>query len=429
MSNQNSNGKTSFKKGQSDLIFQIPAMNSTLIPQSVRLVGKLNVYKNMVNDATSLPDDTDQLAINSRLGVYGAFQSLTLRSIKHQQTIESIRHYPHMLKSYLPLSTKLEDNYTHLGESALTIPNWSLNKKSVVNKSTTENSGDSFAVAIPCGVLNGVDDIPLPDNMLGGLEIKLELAPDSQFLFSLNGDRTGLEDAFYEFTDLKLICEVKDYPVGQMPSGSGGVFNYQSISSYYDTINSGNANIVFNLGLSKVRSAWVSFVPSKFINSLENDAYSTLMPMNKTGNIASVKKITWTKAGALYPYHMELNNVIRDSPKTIMNDPVVIKEYVSAVLPWVKNKSNMLSVINTNRDYSGDSTDANSYMKIPNSGVNYGIGVNYDALGGEGADFSSQLWGLNMELDLNTDNPNSAFIFVNSEQSVAFNNNGIQVIQ
>ena len=45
-SNKSSDGKMSFRHGVSDLIFQIPEMNSTLIPSSIRIVGKLKVFKN-----------------------------------------------------------------------------------------------------------------------------------------------------------------------------------------------------------------------------------------------------------------------------------------------------------------------------------------------------------------------------------------------
>ena len=431
MSNKPSDGKVSYRKGVSDLIFQIPAMNSTLIPSSVRLVGKLRVWKNGTPSVVALADD---IHMDSRLGVRGAFSSLTTRSIRHQQTIEHIRHYNHMLKSYLPLSTKLEDNIGHLDEVALTLPNWELNHISNVVKGSTTNTGDDFCVALPCGLLNGTADIPLSESMLAGLEIKLELAPDSQFLYAVSGTIADT-DCYYELSDLKMVCEVKDYSdaeISAMAKKSQGVFNYQSVSSYYDTINSANAQVNFNLGLSKVRSAWVSFIPSTYLNSLANNGYSTLMPTNITnGQIASVKKVVWTKGGSLYPKMYDLNNVVRDAPKTSMCDPVLVRDYCSAVLPWNHNHTNMLGPLTCSRLWSATagSTKLQPYTKITNSGLIWGLGVNYDSLGGSGQDFRTQQFGLNVELDLTEDNPISSFIFVNSEQSVAFNQNGIQVIQ
>jgi hypothetical protein len=173
-SNKSATNKMSFREGISDLIFQIPAMNSTLIPSSVRVVGKIRFYK---NGAKGIPADGDKLSIDSAIGVYGAFQSLTTRSIRHQQTIEHIRHYAHFLKTYLPQSTKLEDNIGHLNQTSLTLPNWNANRSTVVNHSTANFTGNNFSIVLPCGLLNGTTDIPLAESMLGGLEIKLALQP------------------------------------------------------------------------------------------------------------------------------------------------------------------------------------------------------------------------------------------------------------
>lgn len=431
-SNKTSDNKMSFRKGISDLIFEIPAMNSTLIPGSVRIVGKMKVYKNATGGG-AVVDLADDINMDARLGVYGAFQSLTTRSIKHQQSIEHIRHYAHFLKSYLPLSTRTEDNLGHLDEVALTLPNYKLNKIANVVRKNTDNTGNDFCVAIPCGLFSGTRDIPLSESMIAGLEVRLALAPDSQVLYATNGNIAD-SDCYYEFEDLKLICEVKDYTEAQMSAlmkQSQGVFTYNSISSYYDTINSSNSNVVFNLGLSKVRSAFSTFIPSKFLNSLSENGYSSLMPTNKDGTLANVRKVFWTKGGSLYPKQYELNNVVRSAPTTMSCDPVINRDYISSVIPWTKNHATMISPWTNNRSWIANNKSASQtkYTEIADGGLVWGLGVNYDSLGGPGADFSSQQFGMNIDCDLTSDNPISAFLFVNSEQSVFFNDNGLQITQ
>ena len=86
VSNKTSDGAMSFHKGIANLIFQLPAINSTLIPSSVRIQGKLRFY---ADDTKGDPTGT-VLTADERLGVYSTFQSLTTRSIKHQQTIERV---------------------------------------------------------------------------------------------------------------------------------------------------------------------------------------------------------------------------------------------------------------------------------------------------------------------------------------------------
>ena len=99
VNNSPSDGKMSFRKGIANLIFQVPAMNATLRPASVRVCGKIRFYK---DDAANPAKGSAPMAVNERLGVYGAFESLTTRSIKHQQTIENIRHYAHFLNNFIP---------------------------------------------------------------------------------------------------------------------------------------------------------------------------------------------------------------------------------------------------------------------------------------------------------------------------------------
>jgi hypothetical protein len=176
---------------------------------------------------------------------------------------------------------------------------------------------------------------------------------------------------------------------------------------------------------------FATFIPSTFLNNLNQNGYASLLPTNKDGTIADVRKVTWTKGGSLYPKHYELNNVVRSSPKTMVCDPVINRDYVSAVLPWTTNRATMISPWTNSRSWIADSTSGNQtkYTEVADGGVIWGLGVNYDNLGGPGTDFTSQQWGMNIDLDLTTDNPVSTFVFVNSEQSVFFNQNGIQLKQ
>jgi hypothetical protein len=439
VSNKTSDGRMSFRKGIANLIFQVPAINSTLIPSSVRISGKIRCYLNDDKDATP-----QELTTDARLGVYGAFQSLTTRSIKHQQTIENIRHYGHFLSNFLPLSTSNADALNNWSLTAGISPSYHLNR---INANGNDSGGGllravdrDFCLPLPCGLFNGTSDIPLNESMLGGLELVIALASDSQFLYAIDGDDSAVNNAWYEFDDLKLVCEVRDYTpdeLSQLMRKSASGFTYQSISSYYDVINSQNANIVFNLGLSKVRSVFSSFIPSDFLNNYKHNSYATLMPANTDGQQASVRKITWTKGGALYPKMMELNTNIRESPTTLLQDPVVIKDYVDSVSDFSSSDRLQMNLNTTNRDIiMKNSTTASEnnqlqYTKVANGGVVYGCGIRYDALGGQGVDFSNpgSQFGMNLELDLTTNSPQSVFIFVNSEINVVFNQNGIQVIQ
>ena len=67
----------------------------------------------------------------------------------------------------------------------------------------------------------------------------------------------------------------------------------------------------------------------------------------------------------------------------------------------------------------------NTYV---NGGCCYGIGVAFDTISNQGIDFRTTNFGINMVLDLTTDNPNAVFMFVHSKQTLVFNQSGIQIV-
>ena len=80
----------------------------------------------------------------------------------------------------------------------------------------------------------------------------------------------------------------------------------------------------------------------------------------------------------------------------------------------------------------GPSTINKSYLTNDNGvidgGALYGVGVAYDTLGSDGADFSREAWGLAMDIGLDDNNPNSAFVFVHHKNTLVFNQGQVQVI-
>ena len=89
-----------------------------------------------------------------------------------------------------------------------------------------------------------------------------------------------------------------------------------------------------------------------------------------------------------------------------------------------------MNVANCNRNFILNATGNEvPYTKVNDGGLVWGLGVSYDHLGGNGSDFTQQTWGLSMDLSENDDCPNSVFIFANSEQSLVYNQNGVQVLK
>ena len=431
VSNKTTDNKYSYRQGIAQLNFQIPEGNYLLDPTSVRICGGIRFYTGLGKTASDVPGAAggkDDLTISSRLNVYSTFQQLIIRSLTNQTTLEHCRHYNQFLSSYLPLTTNLQDSAGHLNQSALIFPNYEVNRTTSVNK----NEPNHFCVHLPSGLMNGAP-IPLAREWgISGMDLTIMLENDAQALHTLDGS-TDYTDSWYELEDVKLVCKVIEPSVDQLSklmSGGGGSLTYQSISSYYDTAMSSNIQANFNLGLSKVRSCFIKIITSEKLNNIAEDGFATLCPVETDGSQASITQVQWLKGGTTYPKHFPINTNIKDVPNTSVADPEIIRDFINSVLAFDKLQHLNAKTYNTNRGWIGKTsgTAGTPYQLVADSGVVDGLGIKYDGLLGEGVDFRSENWGVNIDCGLTTANSQSLFIFVNSEQSLVFNKNGVQVI-
>jgi len=423
----------SFRAGVSELVFEIPEMDSMLVPTSVRLCGKLRCYGSF--DKTSVRLDTGKhMAINSRLGVYGFMNTITARSLRHQTTIEQVRNFNRFMSSYLPLTSSVQDLTGHQSQTVLSSSNYLEQQEHLVFVGA--DASTAFSAPLPTGLLtSGL--IPLSSKFgIGGLQLSIQLESDSQFFYSVDG--TVNNETWYEIENPHLVMEVRDPnpdQLSQLMKQTSGSVSFQSISSYYDTIASSSPSINFNLGLSRVRSALVNFIKSDRLSNMEFDGLATLMPTlgeaPSKGDIANITEVAWLKGGTMYPKHYPIIANVRDTSLTQVCDPEIIRDYINSVVPYNNNRATAVSVANANRDWMTDVANAKSLdsNKIPDGGLIWGLGVNYDSLGGSGSDFTQQNWGLTLKMDASDGDTVSAFIFVNSEQTLVYNPNGVQVIQ
>ena len=176
-SNVTSNGTISFQSGNPVIQFIIGEQDRYLLGQTVRFTGK---FRTLLTSASSSVSDVSNLAMSEKLGVYSTIDTLTIKSQKTGQTIESIRHYNRFLASYLPAVNSAEDNMTHLYDQALILPNYAAQTQSVVNIPSSSTTQNHFCISLPCGLLNGGEPLPLMEEAIGGLLIEIHLSPDSQ---------------------------------------------------------------------------------------------------------------------------------------------------------------------------------------------------------------------------------------------------------
>jgi hypothetical protein len=456
-----SNGKISYKGGAPVIQFIIGEQDRLLIGKSVRLCGQFNIrldqtggntaYAGVDDDGTyanaGAANDPTNLQLPNRLGTYAMIDQLVIKSQATHQVIEHVRHYSRFCASFIPITNSLDDSKAHLAESSLIMPNYTTFKESVVSNQTSQatagKQGNSFCMSLPCGLFNGMNDIPLArDWGLQGLLVEIHLAPDQNVLY--NQEPLGalpFPDAFYELSDVKLVAEMVNPDQNQLAeySAQGNTFEYNTISSYFTSINSSNAIINFQLGMRRVLGVFANFIGSEEINSMDWDGTATA-PLKNTlagaglGTVANIDQVVFTRGGTRFPLEYNLDTQQRDDTTApVQAQRVVDSQLTRNFLNAVKSFQNLnRSGITTRNTWLNDHqlvSQLQADKKTVEGGNCFGIGMAYDNISGDGVDFSQLNWGCQIDCGLTTNRPHAMYVFVHSKNTLVFNSTGLQIVQ
>ena len=431
--NTPSTGVISFKNGFPLLSFTLSAQNGLLDPSTIRVNGKFAAYKDNLAVPTALQSG-DQVTMNNRLGIFNVIESLTIRAARSKLSCESIRGYSKLMNSYLSMTSSLQDQMGNLNELCLCQPNSETFRKSVMESPTATAQTNSFSTHLPCGFLSSGNMVDLRQDAFGGIIIEILLMPDSNVLYSQAGSSTGIGDAHYELSDLSLTCEISDIPDDDKPSDSG-VYEFNTITSLYSSINSTNAQIQYTLALQNVLSAFMTFVPVRNINTLTEDGQVCVQLSGDGASdtaLAPITRVQWLKGGTKYPADFDYvtNIVDPDNTATMVVDPQLINNFIDSILPDYTHERFSISPVNCNRDYNmtNSATVETSYGLIPEGGSVYGLGVKY-GIGGAGEDFRTEQFGVSIESNLKSDRPQGMYIFIKARAQLMFDAGSIQLKQ
>ena len=427
-------GKISHARGFPNITMTIGRQNAVLDMASIRVCGKLNIWTDAAGTLHPVDAGTaTNLTASAKLGIYGVMDQVVFRHAETKQVAEHVRHYSRFMSSYLPVMSSKQDSMGHMSESALITNNHASFKSSVI-----QNAGESsFCVPIPCGMTLGGNKVPL--NSLP-LDLEISLAPDSAFFYSesATGSLADLQDCFYELTDVRLMCEIYEPEANEMASmlPTSGAFSFNSITSYFTTLESTNSIVNFRLGLSKVLAAFVNFIPSSFVNNLAQDGSLTYMPAVAPsgandvagGALANLSQISFLKNGQRFPAAFETETNYDLDRATPSVDPQVIKSFMSSIVPETHHVRSNICPQNSNRVYAINNNLTDGYKVMPFGGAMWGVGVVYDMLDSDGVDFSTEQFSIQMRNDLTDGNPNSADLFVKSKNTIAWKDGMIQVV-
>ncbi len=430
-SNHPANSLISYKSGNPVINFVIGEQERYLLGDSLRVTGNISIYSAPDGDYGTPVQDGQDINVSPKLSTYGMIDQIVLSSQKTKNVIESVRHYGRYLASFLPVMHSKEEMMGHLGVTANIMPNHLCNALQYVSNANgssatnREYRGNSFCLALPTGFLSNGQEIGLSGKGwgVGGLSVDLHLSSDAQFL---NASRTLFPNAFYQLTNVNLIAEVRNPSVDELSklmSQTSAVMEYNAISSYFSQIASSNAVVNFRLGLSRVLGGFMTFIPSEFLNNLKYDSFQTTPLINdfSAGEIAPIKQIILSKGGERMPFMYNIDANVRDNANSIIADPQIVRNYISAFDKFMEVDATMQSPIVNNREGFTSMTD------FADAGLQFGIGFSYDDLG-TGVDMRTENFGLQMDTGLTSGLSHAVFLFIRSKQTLVMNANGVQVI-
>ncbi len=430
-SNITSDGKLSYYNGQPTVQFLIGEQDRFIKPGTIRLVGEFTVWKDA--GGTTLPTVADGIRMNERLGVNSVVDQMTIFSQKSGQVMESINHHNRMMSSYLSVTQSMDDFSGHTYETSLRFPNFKAQELGVITNTQADDAQgkNEFCIPLVCGLFLGQEPIPLSGTWgVGGLRIELQLSPDSNVLFSKDNSATNLLNAHYELSNVRLVCETMVPPPDQLSSlmsQTTNTFVYNSITSYYQTINSANATLNFNLALSKVLGAYMNVVPASHINNLTRDGLATLPFTNSDGSVAVVEQAVFTRGGERYPLQYNLDTLQKETSSNTTIDSQLARNYINSVMGFAK--VGRTSVTPDNFKYFQMTDNYVQAKETKGGGPAYGLGIAYDTISDQGISFENVPFGVQFQLKLSSDSPQSVFLFVHSKQTVLSTPAGIQVMK
>ena len=370
-------------------------------------------------------------------GMCGRFSNLvdmvTVSSKRLNQVVERVNNYSRIVPSLVSGLHNANDINTALYHEGDHVSTTFLGRHIVAAGSGTPAApgGKSFSAPLYCGVLNSGQDLDISKNGLGGLVIEILLKPSVGCIFgaeaSASGDVVVLSDLVLTVPQYELSGSMAQSRMAQQNQ-----YNFNSLSSIFQVINSSTSVVAFTPGLSRVSSIFMNFINT---NEIGNQLYNSC----RLGNIGQVRELRFSKNGRLYPISFRLETDERDNDALSTDNTyrarcMIDRNYIEALNVKRYNDTNRTSlawndwesgVVNRSQTQNNDGTEP---------GTADGFGVLFDAYG-SGEDLSQTIWSFEVEtsgvaadgLDGSAANSQGVYVVMLNKNTIFMNANGIEV--
>ena len=441
--NPPANASYSFAGGNPIVQFMIASQDKLLAGSTLRLNGTLRVqtpagvYPNNGRTVGTAANGNRagaahcDLQLNARTGAQSCIQQVTVTSLENQ-TLENVRSYGRYLASVYPVTHSQTDFDSNLQLKS------GCQASRARQAGVLVNNDLDFSIPLLNGVFNSAVPIPLGQNGFRGLQIQLELAPDSMVLYgSGSALAPNLTGAKYELRDLSLSYDLlipDETTRAGMAVPASGAIAYNSVSSLFSVINASDITQSFNFGTSNTLSVIHNFLPSTYQNNYSYDSFQTPRLRNDTGGAgtyaidAPCREVSFMKAGLKFPIDFEVD--VQTQGEEGRPQTALAKPFVDAIKPLPQMNHTLLS---TATEFGlGTRVNPATGQKPPvatlagDSPV-FGAGVNFDPVSRVGVNFRNTNYSVRLRSALDGSSPNSVFTYVLAKNVLSYSPNGIAV--
>jgi len=153
-----------------------------------------------------------------------------------------------------------------------------------------------------------------------------------------------------------------------------------------------------------------------------------------------INRIQWLRGGQKYPLQYDVVDQKNTPGNTSVGgagllsrfqkaDGQLLRQFMESIVPEYMMDRSSITPANANyptKDLGDSYTDVD-YKSTIDGGMLWGLGIRYSQFN-KGQDFSQQQWGCSLESFLDTDNPQAVFLYFKAKNTLAWNENGVQLI-
>ena len=407
-SNATSTDQYSYNSGQSLIRFDL-GNQGVLRAKDVRLSFNIEFFQ---SDGTPLGDIANAMnqpfEIDEYLVYQSIIQTLTISSRAYsERVLERIQNYPHLAKHIIAqlhdptrCSTQFYNEQgskgigvTRARDEVLSITGAKQSTRKLMAMQTDAGKVNATQRQVSMRLLSGLFlSDPIPLDMTDGLSVEIELADDSSVL-TFDAAVPNYNGAYYRISSPRLECPIDletDEEIAQnraMPERSLSFLSYASI---YDVLSSSNTTLVHRLGLRKVLSVLVSFVPTKFQKNYLQRSLAFYNP--------GIRKLVFYRNAQQYPLQYTILTGKDSTLNTLAQFPQTLGQVI-----WNSQSAFLRSSIEVGASCNQPATikQANLQGQSP-----FSVGVSFDEVSSQGVQTLTD--NLSVEIEATRQDPTDA---------------------